>query len=232
MHEEIKSAVEEQSVPLLKVALQRRHACPGEHSLHEAVRQACVPAVRMLIQSRAEPNARCLCPERGCEFPLQLAVFGSGTDRCQAVELLLRAGARPSPRRTDREANTPLHDAVRRGEFEVANLLLRHSADPNAVNGFGETPLHLMLRQDGGFMPGTQLRTMVEALLRAGASPLAPDSRGLLPAQIAADAELQVLLNRWSGWWRCRLLAWVHSRGRHAFRNLFPELLLSIARFM
>mmetsp|Transcript_149105 Transcript_149105/g.277887 ORF Transcript_149105/g.277887 Transcript_149105/m.277887 type:complete len:419 (-) Transcript_149105:27-1283(-) len=232
MQEEIKTAVEEQSVPLLKAALQRRHACAGEHSLHEAVRQACVPAVRMLIQSRAEPNARCLGLEKGCEFPLQLAVFCSGNERCQAVELLLRAGARPSPRRTDREANTPLHDAIRRGEFGMANVLLRHLADPNAVNGFGETPLHLLLRQEGGFLLATQLRSMAEALLRSGASPLAPDGHGLLPGRMTTDAQLRTLLERWARWWRCRTLAWVHSRGRHAFRNLCPELLLTVARFM
>lgn len=232
MQEDIKAAVEEQSVPLLRAALQRRHACPCEHSLHEAVRQAHLPAVRMLIQSRAEPNARCLCLERGCEFPLQLAVFCSGNERTQAVELLLHAGARTSPRRTDREANTPLHDAIRRGEFEVANILLRHSADPNAMNGFGETPLHLLLRQEGGFLLAGQLRSMAEALLRFGASPLAPDGRGLLPTEVATDMELRTLLEHWTRWWRCRLLAWINSRGRHCFRNLVPELLLHVARFM
>ncbi|CAK0808672.1 unnamed protein product [Prorocentrum cordatum] len=75
----------------------------------QAVRQAHVPAMRLLLQGQppAEPNARCLCLERGCEFPLQLAVCGSnfvrGPGRAQAVELLLQAGARPSPRRSDAE---------------------------------------------------------------------------------------------------------------------------------
>lgn len=168
MQDDVKGAVDEQSVPLLRVALQRRHACPGEHALHEAVRQANVPAVRLLLQGRAEPNARCLYLERGCEFPLQLAAsctnFLRSSDRVQAVELLLKAGALPGPRRGDSEANTPLHDAARRGDLEVALLLLRHSADPNAVNGFGEVPLQLALRPGGGdFVPESTSRAMVEA---------------------------------------------------------------------
>lgn len=235
MQDDINQAVEEHSVPLLRAALQRRHACPGEHALHEAVRQAHTDAMRLLLQNRAEPNARCPCLERDCQVPLQLAVTGLGfirpNERFQAVELLLRAGACPGVRRSNAEANTPLHDAIRRGDFDVASLLLRHAADPNLTNGFGETPLHLVLHQEGGFLPIALLRSMVEALLAAGASPLVCDSSGLPPAQAATDAELRQLLARWSAWWRCRTLAWVHSRGRHPFRQLMPEVLLHLASF-
>jgi len=259
MQDDIKTAVDEQSVPLLRVALQRRHACPGEHALHEAVRQAHVGAVRLLLQGQAEPNARCLCCERGCEFPLQLAVcstnFLRGSDRCQAVEMLLRAGARPGPRRGDAEANTPLHDAARRGDLDVARLLLRHGADPNAANGFGEGPLQLALRPVGGdFAPVATAREMAEVLLKAGANPLAlvaacaamplgslpPGSEAPLgcvcATAAAADPELretQLLLARWSAWWRCRHLAWLRSRGSgHPLCQLVPELLVQVAKFL
>lgn len=236
MQDDINQAVEEHSVQLLRAALQRRHACPGEHALHEAVRQAHVGAMRLLLQNHAEPNARCPCLERGCQFPLQLAVTGAGfirgNDRFQAVEMLLRANACPNVRRSNAEANTPLHDAIRRGDFEVAALLLRHSADPNVVNGFGETPLHLVVHQEGGFVPASLLRSVAEVLLAAGASPLAPDGRGQLPADAAVDEDLRLLLRQWAAWWRCRMLAWIHSRGRHAFRQLMPELLLQVARFL
>lgn len=233
MQDDINQAVEEHSVQLLRAALQRRHACPGEHALHEAVRQAHIGAMRLLLQSQADPNARCSCLERGCQFPLQLAVTGAGfirgSDRLQAVELLLHAGARPNVRRTKDEANTPLHDAIRRGDFEVAAILLRHAADPNVANGFGESPLHLVLHQEGGFVPIPFLRCAAEALLNAGASPLNADGTGFAVAP--ADLELRLLMARWTSWWRCRTLAWVHSRGRHPFRHLLPDVLLHVARF-
>jgi len=228
--------MEEQSVPLLRVALQRRHACPGEHALHEAVRQAHVPAVRLLLQGRAEPNARCLYLERGCEFPLQLAAsctaFARSSDRLQAVDLLLQAGARPGARRGDAEANTPLHDAVRRADLDLALLLLRHSADPNAVNGFGEAPLQLALRPGGDFVPDATSLAMVEALLHAGACPFVFGGRGPRPA-CGASPRVERLLAETSAWWRCRTLAWARSRGRgRPLCRLPPELLLQVAQFL
>jgi len=229
MQDDIKAAVEEQSVQLLRVALQRRHPCPAEHGLHEAVRQANVQAVRLLLQGRAEPNARCLYLERGCEFPLQMAVscshFLRSSDRAQAVELLLRAGAIPGPRRGDAEANTPLHDAARRGDLDVSLLLLRYAADPNAVNGFGEGPLQLALRP-GGVPDAAQ--AVVEALLSAGACPL-----HVGPALDYLEPEIEALLATWTAWWRCRLLAWARSRGQgHPLGHLVPELLVQVAKFL
>lgn len=238
MQDDIKTAVDEQSVPLLRVALQRRHPCPGEHTLHEAIRQAHVPAVRLLLQGQAEPNARCLCLERGCEFPLQLAVSGTNflrtADRCQAVELLLRAGARPSPRRTDAEANTPLHDAIRRGDLGVVTLLLRHLADPNAQNGCGLTPLHLVLRPGGGdFVPAAVSLAMAEALLSAGARPLSPEEIGTPLVACISDPRIGDLMARWDRWWRCRNLAWIRSRGKdHPLCDMMPEILVHVARFL
>mmetsp|Transcript_27950 Transcript_27950/g.65185 ORF Transcript_27950/g.65185 Transcript_27950/m.65185 type:complete len:336 (-) Transcript_27950:250-1257(-) len=237
MQDDIKTAIEEQSVPLLRLALQHRHPCPGEHALHEAVRQAHAPAVRLLLQGRAEPNSRCLCLERGCEFPLQLAASSTGflrnSDRLQVVELLLKAGARPGPRRGDAEANTPLHDAARRGDRDLALLLLRHSADPNAVNGFGEAPLQLALHPRGDFVPDVASQALVETLLQSGACPWTVCEPGLPPATCSIDLEMQALLAKWSAWWRCRMLAWIRSRGRgQALCCLLPELLLQVARFL
>lgn len=241
--DDLNAAVAEQSVPLVKAALHRRHVCPGEHALHEAIRQAHVPALRLLLQSRAEPNGRCLSLERGCEFPLQLACccthFLQGRDRLEAVELLLQAGARPSPRRTDAEANTPLHDATRRGDFDIATALLRHGANPNVANGFGETPLHLLVRQDFVFPHDNvfptlpMLMQMAEVLLRAGASPLVHDCRGALPIEHASTAGIRQLLGRWAAWWRVRILAWVHSRSEgNIFCWLLPEHLKAVAEYL
>jgi len=225
-------------VSLLHVALQKRHACHGEHALHEAIRQANLPAVKLLLQGGAEPNARCHCLENGCELPLQLATFSPSflrsSDRRQVVELLLKAGAEPSPQRSDLEANTPLHDAVRRGDLEVVQVLLRHGADPNATNGFQETPLQLALRPGGGdfFLVA---RRMVESLLHAGACPLlAADRQTCLTETMGniLDPEIHGLVRSWSAWWRCRMFAWVRSRGNTPISDLVPELLLQVASFM
>jgi len=233
-------AVEEQSVPLLRAALKRCHMCPGEHALHEAARRANLPAIRMLLQEKADPNARCMRLERGCEFPLQLIVSGSAflgtSDRCQAAELLLNARALPNVRRRDAEANMPLHDAVRRRDVQVVQHLLRHSADPNAMNGFGATPLCFaaaLFSGVGDFMDSGAPLEIAEALLLAGASPLTADIQALPLDSGVFDPDLRELIARWSGWWRCRTLAWIRSRGRdHPLCELLPELLVQVAKFL
>jgi len=243
MQDDIKAAVDEHSVSLLRVALQRHHPCMADHTLHEAIRQGHVPAMRLLLQGRSDPNARCQRLERCCEFPLQLAVtctsFLRTGDRCQAVELLLRAGAGPNPKRRDAEANTPLHDAVRRGDLDVVSLLLRHGADPNAANGFGEAPLHLAMRlMNGEFaqVPGLldgQGRALAEVLLIGGACPLGPGGCGVHSAALTAEPATRALVEKWARWWRCRTLAWIRSRAiGHPLRNCLPEVCLQIAAFM
>lgn len=238
MQDDIRDAVETQQVQVLRVALNRRHPCTHDHSLHEAIRQSQVAAVRLLLQNNADPNARCLCLDRGCEYPLQLAVSCTSclraSDRLQAVEMLLSAGAHPCPRRTDQEGNTPLHDAIRTGDLEVVQILLEHAADPNAINGFGEAPLHLALRPTGGdFAPVAGVYAMVETLLIGGASPLDRDGYGLPAAAAGAEPDVIALLGQWAKWWRCRHLAWIKSRGRDDFvSGLMPELLVNVASFL
>jgi len=238
IQDDIKAAVDERSVPLLRVALQRHHPCTADHALHEAIRQAHVPAVRLLLNGRADPNVRCQCLERGCEYPLQLAVtcttFLRSADRCQVVEFLLNAGAMPSPKRGDAEGSTPLHDAVRRADVNIMQLLLRHGANANAVNNFGETPLHIALRPLGGdFLTGAACRLLVETLLEAGACPLAQDGHGLLPVALAVEPEIRELLSRWTRWWRCRPLAWIRSRAEgHPLFGFLPDLCIQVAAFL
>merc|ERR1712137_235268 len=231
MQDDVNSAIGEQSAQWLSATLRQFHPCATEkHAIHEAVRQAHVPALRMLLESRADPNVRCPCLERGCEFPLQLAVssatFFNSADRLQAIDLLLRAGVQTNLHRYDAEANTPLHDASRRGDLEVVKKLLRHSANPNAKNSLGETPLHLVVEQ--GMLPGESAGTMQAialVLLRAGASP------HVLPGVLAVHPRMQALIEQWSAWWRCRFLAWIRSRGRTSLNKMMPEIFVNIASF-
>lgn len=241
MQDDIRDAIESQQVPLLRVALQWRHPCSSDHSLHEAIRQAIVPAVLLLLQHKADPNVRCPCLERGCELPLQLAVSCTGyvrqSDRCQVVQALLEAGADPSVRRTDQEGNTPLHDAVRRGDVGVVQILLRYGAAVNALNFFNEAPLLLALRPAGtDFAPTVAVLGLVELLLQAGAKPLDAEDKPLNEAAVAARAapEVRDLLERSAKWWRLRHLAWVRSRGQdNPLLELFefPELFENFTTF-
>jgi hypothetical protein len=233
-------AVEEQSVQLLRVALKWCHPCPGEHSLHEAARQANVPALRLLLQNKADPNARCRWMERGCERPLQIVTscpkFFGCPGRSEAVELLLRAGASPTSARSDAEANTPLHDAVLRNDLEVVSLLLQFAADPNAVNASYETPLGYAIRLGSAvadFVSTEPPVAIVEALLRGGASPFTVDVRGSIFHDAQADQELHKLFDQWSAWWRCRVLAWIRSRGSgHPLCDLPTDLFVRVSGFL
>eukprot|EP00434_Breviolum_minutum_P023513 symbB.v1.2.020741.t2/scaffold1762.1/size182224/8 len=132
-------------------------------------------AVRLLLENSAEPNDRCLALDNG-EFPLQLALSSNlvrSPERLQMVELLLEARADVGQRRNDPEGHTPLHDGVRRGDPGVVLLLLRHGADPNVTNAFGEAPLELAVR--GSFYTDArESLALVETLIQWGACPVLP----------------------------------------------------------
>lgn len=89
-------------------------------------------------------------------------------------------------------SSTPLHAACRAGNLNMVRLLLEHNADPNAceiVPVGGAAPLHLAVEHD--------FLSIVEMLLRAGASTLSQNARGLTPLHVAAQegrAEITRLL--------------------------------------
>jgi len=122
-----------------------------------------------------------------------------------------------------------LHDAAKCCDPGVARLLLRHGANPNMLNGLGQTPLELALRPPHGVGSSADTLSVVEMLLGMGASPLDVDKNSLA----FVDPEMKDLIARWSAWWRCRLLAWIRSRGRdHLLCTLAPELLFQVAQYM
>lgn len=63
-----------------------------------------------------------------------------------SLHLLLTCGL--SIYLTDDDDNTALHYAARKGDYEVACLLLQHGADANAKNTSGETALHITIEHD------------------------------------------------------------------------------------
>jgi hypothetical protein len=93
------------------------------------------------------------------------------------VELLLKRGAnaaKPSER-----GNTALHLAALQGGPDVVRILLKHNADPNALNEQHQTPLHLAISGDGDL-------EVIKLLVNAGAKLNIPNNEGITPVRLAS----------------------------------------------
>lgn len=93
--------------------------------------------------------------------PLHRAAYLGLAD---AVQSLMTYGA--DPLAIDRQGETALHKAVRKGHMAVVKLLIERS-DVNAVSYIGMTPLH--------WAAGTGNLDLVKLLLSHGADPTVPD---------------------------------------------------------
>ena len=159
-----------------------------DHTLHSAATVNNLSAVKKLLATGADPNARYMPPvpdeygmlplyaviEEGLEIastPLHAAVRYPSDGRLEVVQELLEAGANPNARTVG--GFTPLHAAVRWGsELEVVQALLAAGANPNARTVGGSTPLHAAVRW------GSELE-VVQALLAADANPNARNEDGI-----------------------------------------------------
>lgn len=141
-------------------------SCSGDTPLHVAAASGNTDLIAVLLKGGATLDRK----NHSQQGPLQLAVK---YDHLEAAQMLLDKGAIPADmltaafagcadlaRRcierdlacrddlTEREW-TSLHLATWRGSFETVSLLLRHGADPNAVDLDNWAPLHLAV--DRGF---------------------------------------------------------------------------------
>ena len=111
--------------------------------------------VRRALALGVDPNA----PGAYVDRPLNAA------HSAEVVSVLVEAGA--SVDALDRGGYSALHDAVRRGEYEVVVALIKCAADVNLKTGHRNTPLDLI---ETGSVAGPFWRRRIRlALLRAGA---------------------------------------------------------------
>lgn len=137
------------------------------------------------------------------------------------------------PVETNPFGDTPLHEAIRHGQEEIASLLIDAGADVNATGEFGKTPLHYAAEAEGP-------ASLAELLIENGADVEKPNKGGETPLYMAAghnhevanlllqhgayfDLNSAVLLNRLDR------INQIYEEDPHLTRVAFPQLLLAHA---
>ena len=83
---------------------------------------------------------------------------------------------------------TSLHEAVRKGDEEVARGLLLQRADPNARDVYGMTPLHIAAIEGHA--------DILRLLLYSGAKPECENVGGFTAAQLTKRQDIRAILDR------------------------------------
>ncbi|MEW6305166.1 MAG: ankyrin repeat domain-containing protein [Verrucomicrobiota bacterium] len=140
--------------------------------------------VTLLLDRGANPNFYNGLKQR----PLDTAIQKKNE---KVVEVLLNRGARvvEEPGQT-----TALHTAVVLNEWKIAELLLRHKADPNAWDGRGMTPLMEAIRRRATNLVSLLLESGADANQRATADidpPSAPPRPGRNPRQFPIELAIE-----------------------------------------
>lgn len=111
----------------------------GKTALHLATQSGNTDIIEALLNKFADP----LKKNQAGEIPLQLAISNNHAD---AVYALLTFSPSLQMATRDNRGNTPLHQAVNRGNINIVEKLLNKRANPRAVNTAEETPLSLATR--------------------------------------------------------------------------------------
>jgi uncharacterized protein len=122
-----------------------------------------LPLARLLLKRGSTP-----------ENCLWAAAFA---DNVEAIDLLVRSGARVDPVTED---ETPFLGAIKWSRFVGTERMLRHGANVNFQNRKGLTALHVVLKKNSD-------RKHVEMLLRHGADPTIRSRDGKSPLDLVRN---------------------------------------------
>ena len=134
--------------------------------LHIAVDKEFVDIVRVIIESVTGNDRNALfdacTPWQGT--PLERAIERGSI---HTVQLLLTAGA--SPNNYTRGSRSSLHEAVSSQHTDIAELLIRHGADPECIYN-NVTPLQIAVLEDNVWMRPNHTIATVRRLMQLGAT--------------------------------------------------------------
>ena len=160
---------------------------PADHGLEEyfertplqnAASGGHASVVKTLLANGADVNFQ----GADCYTALHLS---AGENYADVVDVLMEAGADPEMV-AGMDSETPLHLAVVGLAHESAFALLRHGADVNAMNDFGDAPLHIAARYTGEHAQEGSYH-MLEILLRFGADEHAVNAAGNTALKVALN---------------------------------------------
>lgn len=115
----------------------------GMTCLHFATQNGHLECVHMVLNQKNLPRKFINVQDEGGWTPLVWACENKHED---VINYLLEHGANPLI--TDAEGNIALHWAALSGSRSTCEVLLNAGCDINATNSIGETPMHIVLRQD------------------------------------------------------------------------------------
>ena len=105
-------------------------------------------------------------------------------ENAKMVELLLKNGA--DILKPNRHGDAPIHIACRYSRVDILKVLLAYSScNPDQLNAYEDTSLHIVCRKGGNSEQTMENTKMVELLLKNGADILKPDRLGDAPIHIA-----------------------------------------------
>ncbi len=117
------------------------------------------------------------------DTPLHAVAQSIYSKRKQVLEILLRKGTQLNVKNKD--FLTPLHVASENSYYDIMDTLLRCGANPNQLDGLGQTCLHKLAREDD--VQGCRL------LLSHNIDPTIVSLQGYTAAQLASENVLKIL---------------------------------------